>query len=111
MADPVVARSASASLIPNAANSSITLAVPRSLQIVSGVGEVEGFVAEGKVRDDVLQHGVFERGPVPEGRIDDLDAVERRGTIGPHPMPDGSAPRFDEAEGAGARGERREQET
>src|SRR5262249_23544373 len=82
---------------------------PRALsEIVPGVGEVEGLVAEGKVRNDVLQHGVLERGPVAEGRIDDLHAAQGRRSAGHHPVPGRATPRLDETERVGARGERRD---
>lgn len=42
------------------------------LQIASRVGQVERFVAEGEVGDDVLEHRVTERAPVPERRVHDL---------------------------------------
>ena len=51
----------------------------RPLEIVAGVGQVERLVAERKVRDDVVEHGVA-RAPASCGtRVDDLDAARACG--------------------------------
>src|ERR1019366_8196583 len=44
------------------------------LEVVAGVGEVEALVGEGEVRDDRVGEGDGQRGPVQEGRVDDLAA-------------------------------------
>src|SRR2546426_8805877 len=66
-------------------------------EIVSGIREVERLVAEREVRDDVVQHRVLERGPVPERGVDHLHARERVRSRREHPVPDRAAPALDKA--------------
>src|SRR5215468_8258812 len=44
----------------------------RTLEVITGVGLVEGLVAEREVRNDVLQERIGQRPPVEERRVEDL---------------------------------------
>lgn len=76
------------------------------LQIVPGVREVEGLVAQREVGNDVLQHGVLEGRPVPERWTGDLDAVEAGRARRLDPVPERPPPGFDETDRVCTSGQR-----
>ena len=68
------------------------------LAVGAGVGEVEGFVDEGEVGDDVAEDGVFEQRPVLPGGVVGVAVADGPVGAGFERDEDGAAPGFDEAD-------------
>ena len=67
-----------------------------ALQIVSAIGEIETFVAEGKVRDLLIAQRHSQAHPIVKRGIDDL--IERKAALGirPRDMTDFATPTLDQ---------------
>src|SRR5215471_14792316 len=70
----------------------------RRSEVIPRIRLVEGFVAERKVRDDVLEQCVGEWTPVEERRVHDLDTEKAARTVRHHPVNDRASPAFHETE-------------
>src|SRR5579863_10173719 len=70
------------------------------LSVRPRVGQVEALVDHREIRNDVAFHGFDDSGPIVEGWILDLAALETIVFPGSDPMNDLATPSFDRAKGA-----------
>src|SRR5450759_1522335 len=76
---------------------SFSIRPPNELQVISGIREVEALVDEGKVGDDRVGQGDRESGPREEGRVYDLDSLQRPIAVDLDSVNDGDPTSLDDA--------------